>query len=747
MMQAKRLLNNQIDLHWQVGYHQSKESEPTQWIVAQVPGAVQLDVARSENYGALYYAENWRQYLWMEDVYWTYRTSFTQPALDFNDQLFFVSKGIDYHFDIFFNNELVHSQEGMFTSVRINLTHYIRQDNELSIIIHPIPKNFTTVASRKQADQTCKPAVSYGWDWHPRLVPSGIWDDTYLEIKKESFINHVDFDYELNTSRTKAELYFDIMVENYDDRSIDLTITDKDDTLLLNVSYILESEITCIDEILTDIDLWHPNGYGEPVLYTISVVLYDSNEAVLDEHVFRTGFRSISLVMNEDAWLEPSEFPKSQSIPPITLEVNGYNVFGKGSNWVPPDIFPGTITEDKYLTLLELARNANFNLLRVWGGGIVNKDSFFELCDSLGIMVWQEFPLSCNVYDGTKAYLSVLEQESESIIKRLKHHPCVALYCGGNELFNSWSGMTNQSLALRLLNSQCYRFDPKRPFIPTSPLMGMGHGHYVFRDMQKGEDVFQWMPRATNSAYTEFGVPAPAPIEVLKQIIPENELFPPQRGGSWESHHAFNAWTETTWLMEDVIAYYFGKQDTLEQLVDNGQLLQSQGYKCIFEEARRQKFRCSMALNWCFNEPWFTAAGNSLVTWQAAPKPAYFAVSESCRPVLASARIPKFLWYSGEEFTCEVWILNDSLAKVESSELTVTLFTDRPFELLTWKYPTIEANKNLRGPTARFLLPITNNKIFTLKLEIHNKPELSSTYTLLCNKLNQKLSQTPQLNL
>jgi beta-mannosidase len=115
-------------------------------------------------------------------------------------------------------------------------------------------------------------------------------------------------------------------------------------------------------------------------------------------------------------------------------------------------------------------KEANMNILRCWGGAIIDKEPFFELCDEMGIMVWQEFPLACNNYLGTKGYLAVLEQEATAIIKRLRKHPCLTLWCGGNELFNSWSRMTDQSLPLRLLNKLCYEEDQNTPFINTSPL-------------------------------------------------------------------------------------------------------------------------------------------------------------------------------------------------------------------------------------------------------------------------------------
>ncbi|MFD2329930.1 hypothetical protein ACFSR7_11830 [Cohnella sp. GCM10020058] len=267
-------------------------------------------------------------------------------------------------------------------------------------------------------------------------------------------------------------------------------------------------------------------------------------------------------------------------------------------------------------------------MLRVWGGGIVNKASFFEQCDELGLMVWQEFPLACNSYPDSPSYLKVLDQESRSIIGRLRKHACVVLWCGGNELFNAWSGMTDQSYPLRLLNANCYELDPSTPFIMTSPLEGMGHGHYVFR-YETGEDVFQAMFRSQNTAYTEFGVPSPSPVEQLRRFIPPEDLYPPKPGTAWESHHAFNALAENMWLMSDQLEYYFGPHETLEQLVEQGQLLQAEGYKCIYEESRRQKPKCAMALNWCYNEPWPTAANNSIVCWPAEPKPAYYTIPDA----------------------------------------------------------------------------------------------------------------------
>ena len=349
-----------------------------------------------------------------------------------------------------------------------------------------------------------------------------------------------------------------------------------------------------------------------------------------------------------------------------------------------------------------------------------------------GILVWQEFPLACNNYEDDADYLKILKQEAESIVRRIRAHPSLAMWSGGNELFNSWSGMTEQSLALRLLNSVCLELDPYTPFIYTSPLMGMGHGHYVFRDPETGEEVYNTMLKARNTAYTEFGVPGPSSVAILKTIIPAGELWPPQPGTAWESHHAFNAWVGDTWLMQDMIEDYFGRASSLERLVEWGQLLQSEGYKVIFEEARRQKPYCSMALNWCYNEPWPAAANNSLITWPNWPKPALEAVGAACRPVMASARNFKFTWKRDEEFSTQLWMLNDRHSRIDGGVVKAILLSgNKVLELGSWEFGSLKPNTNLEGPVLKAKLPRWSAEGFILHLEVEGHPEYHSEYTFL----------------
>lgn len=485
--------------------------------------------------------------------------------------------------------------------------------------------------------------------------------------------------------------------------------------------------------MLEDPKLWWPHDRGEQPLYLVTFELLDLAGCSMDGRSERVGFRRVRLIMHEGAWDQPSQLPGSRNSPPITLEINGRAIFAKGTNWVPPEIFPGTITVQTYRPLLDLVRRAHMNLVRSWGGGIVNKEAFFTLCDELGILVWQEFPLACNCYEDDPDYLRVLDRESRSIIRRVRRHPCLAMWCGGNELFNAWSRMTDQSLALRYLDRNCLELDPTTPFIPSSPLEGMGHGDYRFRD-NHGREVHQIFAESHKTAYSEFGCPGPSSVDYLKRFIPETELWPPRIGSSWEVHHGLGAWppSPTSWLCLDVLQHYFGEAADLEALVAQGQWLQTEGYKVIYEEARRQRPVCSMALNWCFNEPWPTAANNSIVNWPADPKPSYFAVAGSCRPVLASARIPKFSWNEGETFQAQIWLLNDSSKSIPSGRVSAFVVVGgRETRVLDWEHPGSAPERNLQGPDLHWRLPDAGGADrFTLRVRFDGNPDWDSAYTM-----------------
>lgn len=684
----------------------------TDYFSATVPGNVQRDYA--EHIGILenlQFANNVAKLESVEKSTWEYKAELNYD-LKPDQKLYFVAEGIDYIFDILLDGEKVYSQEGMYTPVELDLTKKAHKGSILQVIIHPHPiRSGSYIRTRDEASQSCKPPVCYGWDWNPRLLISGIWMPAFLETRGKAFINTCEPSYKLDLEKLHADLSFDIDCEE----APVITIYAPDGK---EVYCGTETEIS-----IDNVELWWCNGQGEPNLYTWKAETSD------DTKTGTIGFKTLRLVRNKGFEIEEPVFPKPQLLAPITIELNGRRIFAKGSNYVNPELFFGNISKETYETQVLYAKEAHMNIFRIWGGAGLAKPEFYDLCDKHGILVWQEFMLACNDYTGTKHYLSVLEREAISVIKKMRHHACLAFWCGGNELFNAWSGLDEQSHALRLLNKLCYEYDNDRPFIMTSPITGMAHGGYTFVD-RDGREVFEMFQSANFSAYTEFGVPSISPVHQLRKIIPEDELFPIVKTDAWIAHHGFEAWRPASWVHLETLEQYFGKSESLEETVARSTWLQCEGYKAVFEEGRRQWPSCSMSLNWCFNEPWVTAAGNSLISYPNIQKPAYFAVKDSLRPIMASARIPKFSWIDGEKLSFELWYHNDT-NKASSNTVKVEIeLGNKKFDMLSWETGEVDANSNKMGPTVNFVIP-ADEKANKLIVRIVTDDGIENKYELL----------------
>ena len=267
----------------------------------------------------------------------------------------------------------------------------------------------------------------------------------------------------------------------------------------------------------------------------------------------------------------------------------------------------------------------------------------------------------------------------------------------------------------------------------------MAHGHYLFR--WQGKDVFRMMNGSRFTAYTEFGIPGISPREVLEGIIPAEELFPAaSRHGLGGTSRLRSLGRRSLDMARTAHARPLFSAGRNARRTDRPKfLLQGEGYKAVFEEARRQKPYCSMALNWCFDEPWPAAANNSLVAYPAVLKPAIAEVRRACRPLCASARFARFDWKEGETFEAEVWILNDVFARTGPFVVTVTLRAGRAEErILRWESPSVEPNRNTAGPTARFRLPAWDTDRFGVELSVEGHPEMNACYTLMYRRSPRK---------
>lgn len=687
---------------------QGKNCRTGEVFAAQVPGNIQYDFGVFKNFGDVNYADNYKKFIPYEDDAWEYFTTLEYDKKD-GERIFFVTEGIIYKYDILLNGETIYSYEGMFKPVEIDLSDLLRGNDELRIHIYPLPKSKNGKAgTRDEADESCIPPICYGWDWNPRLLISGMWQDAFIETRGEGYIGGVEvlasLDESLKVGSVNCRFYSALPCE--------ISLFDRDGKL------VHKGDETNF-EINTP-NLWWCNGQGEPYLYR-----YEISNGVEAVSGF-IGFKRLRLVRNANSD-GPREFPKGRYEAPITIELNGRRIFAKGSNWVNPDLFWGKVEDERYEKLVALARDCNMNVFRIWGGAGLAKNVFYDLCDRCGILVWQEFMLACNNYKGIPSYMATLRSEASAIIRKLRSHPSLALWCGGNELFNSWSGMTEQSPPLRLLDSLCFELDSDRPFLMTSPLYGMAHGGYTFYFDRQGGEVYTAFRNSTNTAYTEFGVPSISSVKTLREIIPEDELFPPRETDAWVAHHGYGAWIGDTWLCLSTLEKYFGKPGSIEELVDNSNWLQCEGYRTIFEETRKQWPRCSMAINWCYDEPWKTAANNSIIEYPTTPKPCYDFIKDALRPTLFSARIKKFSWSAGEVFDPELWLLNDSAEKISGTVSVFVTVGKTTLHLLDWNAET-GANVNAQGPTARAILPDEEADALVLTLKAGNG--LSSVYTL-----------------
>lgn len=724
-----------IGFDWTLSHTPSLDRAAADPIPATVPGAVQLDYARAKNYKPYTFGLNFKQFDWMEDEYFIY-----SAPLDFSvgkgERAHLVFEGIDYKYLIRVGGTVLTHGEGMFTPVRLDVTRFAGKATKVEVVIFPIPKIPGRPQDRTQAAASCKPASAYGWDWHPRLVPSGIWKEAYLQIIPDGGTVSVDLSYRLSDDLSKVTVDFEVCTVG--SGRYNAVILSLDGEIVAERQFAgKDSETVSFSVTLENPALWYPVGYGEHPVYTVEI--RGAGETLRR----KIGFRRVRLLRNaKDEERFERGFPKTCLPAPATIEINGVRVFAKGTNFVNPEIFPCLATDERCRELVGSAARANFNILRMWGGQYFNRDALYDACDEAGLMVWQEFMLSCNIHPDTDAYLAVLEREATTIIKWLRVHPSLTLWCGGNELFNSWSGMTPQAHPLRLLDSLCYKYDRFTPFNMTSPLYGMAHGSYVKVIITEGdgdedhgevksEEFLSVIKRSQATTYTEFGCNGGATPEYLKKYVMTEEDYRDCHPSNevWTSHHAFGAWNAPNWLGKGEVRYYFGAWRDMDDLMDKTLYLQAMAYQTMFEEMRRQWPACSMAINWDFNEPWPCAAGNSLLNWPSEPKPAYFAVQSALRPTILSADASKNRFLSGEDYTADVWVLNDAAEPSAPVTVTVTLICgETRTEIGKVEVGSVAPRSNAKFGSVSF--PITKEmpERFSVEYASAERPEYNSTY-------------------
>lgn len=631
---------------------------------ACVPGSPYHDLAVAGEIPNIYVGTNSRLCEWVANRHWTFRKVFRTPPQGSDRRVALVLNGIDCEAQVFLNGKELGHHNSQFTPARFDVTGLLHdgQPNVLLVCIRRAPDEESQFGHTSRV-RSFKTRMAYGWDFCARVVGIGIWDDVFLETTGPARLEDVWVRTGLADTWDRGSVAVTVEFDGPADRIV-ATLHDPQGRAIARQEQPTPEEVTEIAFDLPSPELWWPNGMGNQPLYRVEVEVIRNGETSDSRSIF-TAFRSVSQTMTDGA---------PAGARPYALVVNGQRMRIFGWNWTPPDVQYGLPMEDRYRRLIALARQANVNLLRVWGGGIIEKDLFYSLCDEAGILVWQEFILSssglCNEPSRQEAYLDLLRREAPPAIRKRRNHPSLAIWCGGNELQGPGDIPLDESHpAIAVLRDCVADSDPDRLFVPTSAL-----GPYEFLTLEKVKqspadlhDVHgPWDyqgPVTTYELYnaspallhSEFGTPGGAHPENYLLFMPHPYCWPPdplQR--DWNNHGEW--WTRTS--VRDVPPLFgpIGPPEDYRRFLLTAQWIQFEGLRYAIESNRRRGNRSAGTIPWQFNVPWPNAACTNSVDWFTQPKAGYEAVRAAYRPLHASLRHPGIACRAGESFAVEVWL-------------------------------------------------------------------------------------------
>ena len=460
-----------------------------EWIAATVPGQVHVDLLRAGVIGDPFAHKQELGCQWVDESDFSYRTEFEWQPDAAKPRRVLRFDGLDTLCTIYLNGQEIGRHDNMFTPLEIDVSGRLEPGkNELRVdfvsalrIGRELKRAFLERERLPEAVERFgersfvrKAQYMYGWDWGPRLVSLGIWQPVALLEYAERILD-------VHVTQTHAE-------------GGRVRVTAKTEhTGQGKIVHCLESSVHVGDGEIADWkapELWFPNGMGEQRLYTLTTYLCSADalsgvaldrpaearsaleRSALDKRVVRFGLRQIRLLCEPDRFGESFEF-----------EINGRKLWAMGANWIPDDSFPARITREGLRVKLEGARALGMNMLRVWGGGLYESDDFYDLCDELGILVWQDFPFACAYYPDEGAFAEAVAHEARVNVRRLRNHASLALWCGNNENLTMYQQRWGdrqlhppryygEKLYDETLPALLLELDPDRPYVPTSPWGG-----------------------------------------------------------------------------------------------------------------------------------------------------------------------------------------------------------------------------------------------------------------------------------
>ena len=565
---------------------------------------------------------------------WWFRTSFDLP--EGFDAYELELEAVSLFATVWVNGRIAGFISNGHVSHRFNVTDLVQTgDNTVAIECR---LNLDEMRKREREDITatgdtvrsyvrlCQ--MSFGWDFAPRLLVAGPWRPVSVICHQSSTIEDVYVSTD-SIDGGVAELTVESTVKTHVSAGtpamLHLSIHEETDgPAVWESSRSVAGEAPVSTEArIEKAKLWYPNGYGEAFLYTLKARLERDGE-VVDECVRRFGVRTVELKQDDQ----------------FTFCINGIDVFSRGANWVPSNSLTLDSTSEHYVHLLDLAHDAGFNMLRVWGGGIYEPDKFYDLCDELGIMVWQDFMYACAMYpDDDTAFAESSEREARSTIMRLRCHPSIVLWCGNNEcqeawVLGDWPQKAPRHMAERFYDHVLPRavetLHAGTPYWPGSPYGGPNTRSRTIGDFHDWYSLPGWHAYDANAPRfsSEYGFRSVPERETVDVMISEDLQWDPNGPlhNVWDFHHGNCEWMKA--IMPE-----FGDPKTLDEFIMVSQETQATLMRYAIEVYRRRMFETSGSLIWQYNEPW-PAVTFSLVDFFGRQKAAYWWVRDAHSPVL-----------------------------------------------------------------------------------------------------------------
>lgn len=619
-----------------------------EWIDAQVPGSVYYDLLNAGLIEDPFYRDNEDKTI--EAAYYDYeyeREFFITSDILEQDRIFLCCEGLDTISCIYINDKEIARTCNMHRTYEFDIKQALNEGkNSIKIIFYSPVKYieekdrqnpiWSTNIAMKGFSHLRKAHYMFGWDWGPKVPDMGIWRDIY--IKAFSIARIDDVYITQNHKDKKVSLNIRARIQNWSNQELELEVS-----VLSPQGELIKSSINTSqyeNNVHIDIHnpkLWWPNGYGEQHLYKVEVVVQKEGK-IIDNVSYKIGLRTLTVRREKDQWGESFEF-----------NVNGVSIFAMGADYIPEDNILARCTPEKTEKLINDCIDANFNCVRVWGGGIYPWDYFYDLCDRYGLVVWQDFLYACATYDLNDEFKENIIKETEDNVRRLRHHASLGLWCGNNEMewaWVEWGLPNNPKLKTDYIKMfEVYipevvkEHDPNTFYWPASPSSGGGfdnpndenRGDVHYWDVWHGLKPFTDYRKFYFRFCSEFGFQS---FPCLKTV--ESFTLPKDRNifSYVMEKHQKNG-TANGRIMFYLSDYFLYPKD-FDSLLYTSQLLQAEAIKYGVEHWRRNRGRCMGAIYWQLNDCWPVASWASIDSFGRWKALHYFA-KRFFAPVLLSA--------------------------------------------------------------------------------------------------------------